>query len=931
MERGTRNHLKNHKRLQNPLQGRTSSNKILGGKLSEISNDNQYRNVSRNKEVDRVRSYPTQHAGIRFPFHNVPERKIERGVSPNIQPQRTKRFCISSKISPHQSSTNTVASTEGRLHDEVGHHPGVFPCPSERKSPSIPIIVVQGIDFRDDLSSLRVGQRPSDVRENYQLAGATTPERRPTDSCLFGRFPDHSRRTINSRTSNATGEAVLGKLRVAHQPRQIFFESFNRARISRYYMEHSREYEISVGNENYTATGLYSKTVEERPMELARFESNPGQTELRVFHSPPRSPSLSSRTTGISVVTSEGSTSQISDSRNSEDGVKLVESKCPQGLSNSLRETFCFYCNGRSRFRLGCHCEQSPFRGQLVQRTEEMAQQHERALDCAQSPSSFGCRVTRSNSGASIRQPDDGSLPEQAGRHEIGKTLGSGNKNSPVLRAETMPPYRSLHSRNMQWNSRQLIEGQGPARMDSHDACEDAHIPKIRSPGNRSVCLGQICSRTGLRKRERIRPKQPVHGCFQQRVALQPRLDISAPSTDSEGTKSHGNVDRTIHYYRPDLGQGILDPRSQPETNQTNIQDPRTTSECDRSAHKSSTSGNRPTAIGGLAGSGWTDHIAHWNEDEIKILESSWRGSTLKTYRPVWKRWIFWAKENNVSASDPAPEVLARYLCYLHKTVQLAPRTIALHKSVIANFGNPSKSRELSSHTLIRQVLKGISASNPPARKCLSWKIEDLLDFLKIYQVDENNLFAIARHTAVLLLLASGRRVHDLTLLTIDRESFEDKDDEMIFWPKFGSKTDSHAYRQSGWLLRKGSDSLDNRFDLTWCIRKLISASRHRRGSSGFSNLFISTRGSVKNASRTVIAGWIRTIFKEAGISTSAGSLRAAVATHNWTSNLYNIDEILQRGNWRSRNTFLRHYFREVRPQPGRNENFLRNNFVALE
>ncbi|KAI8427650.1 hypothetical protein MSG28_002121 [Choristoneura fumiferana] len=285
--------------------------------------------------------------------------------------------------------------------------------------------------------------------------------------------------------------------------------------------------------------------------------------------------------------------------------------------------------------------------------------------------------------------------------------------------------------------------------------------------------------------------------------------------------------------------------------------------------------------------------------------------STLKTYRPIWKRWCVWAKTTNTSVNNPSARHLADYLCYLHTVLNLRARTIALHKSVVANFSNPLQAKELSGHPLIKRILKGIIAGDPPVKRCITWCIEDLLSFLKRYDVDESSLFAVARHTCVLLLLATGRRVHDLTLLSLENGAFEEKPGRIVFWPKFGSKTDSSSYRQSGWLLKCTSERSERRLDLVYWVKKLIYVSAERRRPSNLLNLFITTRGTAKNASRTVIAGWIRTLFKEAGISASAGSFRAVVATSNWTSNRYNIDEVLARGNWKSRNTFINHYFQE--------------------
>ncbi|XP_049872880.1 uncharacterized protein LOC126371606 [Pectinophora gossypiella] len=199
---------------------------------------------------------------------------------------------------------------------------------------------------------------------------------------------------------------------------------------------------------------------------------------------------------------------------------------------------------------------------------------------------------------------------------------------------------------------------------------------------------------------------------------------------------------------------------------------------------------------------------------KLGVWKSSWRKSTLQTYKPIWSRWCQWASKNDIRIDNPDPEDVAKYLCFLYRVIKLAPRTIAVHKSVVANFSNPSRAQELASHPLVRQIIKGIFADKPPIKKPLSWRIEDLINFLKRYELNQDNLFAVSRHTSVLLLLATGRRVHDLTLLTLEKENFEDKGDELIFWPKFGSKTDTTSHRQSGWLLRKTPDASESRLDL---------------------------------------------------------------------------------------------------------------------
>lgn len=134
-----------------------------------------------------------------------------------------------------------------------------------------------------------------------------------------------------------------------------------------------------------------------------------------------------------------------------------------------------------------------------------------------------------------------------------------------------------------------------------------------------------------------------------------------------------------------------------------------------------------------------------------------------------------------------------------------------------------------------------------------------------------------------------------LTLLDIGPDFFERKDDHVILWPRFGSKTDSATHRQVGWRL--SNDGPEKLNPVPW-ILKLVSISQKRRQAKpNLNSLFITTRGKVNAASRSVIAGWIRTLFRQANIEDSPGSFRAAVNSDMWLNRNIDTDEVLKRGN----------------------------------
>lgn len=331
----------------------------------------------------------------------------------------------------------------------------------------------------------------------------------------------------------------------------------------------------------------------------------------------------------------------------------------------------------------------------------------------------------------------------------------------------------------------------------------------------------------------------------------------------------------------------------------------------------------------GLENTGWGPLVAGLGSEDVNLLQSAWRNSTWKTYGSAWRQWVSWTIENGANPSRPRPLELASYLGYLARVRKLAYATILVHKSVVVSLADPDHKSHLALHPLVTTMLKGISLSkcSPSVGRSTIWDIQVLVDWMKSNIPSIDSVFQVSRHVSLLLLLASGRRIHDLTLLRIDEQYFEILEDSIKFWPVFGSKTDSPRYRQSGWELMSSGDAS---LDLVKWVKSLIeSQSSRRKACKDLNNLFITTRGEVKAASRTVISGWIRTAFQGAGIDCSPGSIRSAVASRNF-ENEVPLDKILSQGNWRSTNVFFKHYCKRVERCRGSTSNDTTGNTFSI-
>ncbi|KAJ2951282.1 hypothetical protein O0L34_g5683 [Tuta absoluta] len=384
---------------------------------------------------------------------------------------------------------------------------------------------------------------------------------------------------------------------------------------------------------------------------------------------------------------------------------------------------------------------------------------------------------------------------------------------------------------------------------------------------------------------------------------------VFPPPSNAQSTGLAESSTGHLHSDLPQVEQRLLEIRSKSSSSKSSIHNFEPEKLPDRHQDEEPSTSSRFVGVGGMVNSGWDDLLRNWSPQQRELIESSWRPSTLKTYKSAWEKWSSWCASNNINTKNPGGDGLAKYLIFLHQTSGLSYKTILVHKTVVSNFCQPDAESKIGNHVLVRQALRGIankSCKNNRLPRVPVWNPQVVVDWLLENDPDQTSLFDVSQRCAILLLLASGRRIHDLTLLSTAPENFLIRDDQIILWPLFGSKTDSLSHKQSGWQLTSG---LQTNIDPVFWIKKLIEVSTSRRGN--LDSLFITTIGESKPASRTVIGGWIRTILKSAGIQASPGSIRSAVASLSWLDQTP-VQDILERGNWLSSNTLLRHYARPI-------------------
>ena len=182
-----------------------------------------------------------------------------------------------------------------------------------------------------------------------------------------------------------------------------------------------------------------------------------------------------------------------------------------------------------------------------------------------------------------------------------------------------------------------------------------------------------------------------------------------------------------------------------------------------------------------------------FGKQAVDLILSQHRPSTCRQYQMVWDKFLDFLKERNVGHDDVGMNSVADFLAFHAVSLRKAYKTVAGYKCAVAdplyaNFGISLETKE------IRALLKGVYARRPPPRdglmpECLS----DLLDYLRgpsFEPLETARWGALIKKTLILFLLASGRRISEIS--EIQRVGCRKGDKVILKWlPLFRAKWES--------------------------------------------------------------------------------------------------------------------------------------------
>jgi hypothetical protein len=372
---------------------------------------------------------------------------------------------------------------------------------------------------------------------------------------------------------------------------------------------------------------------------------------------------------------------------------------------------------------------------------------------------------------------------------------------------------------------------------------------------------------------------------------------VSATIRDTAGHQRTATCVGTVSRRRAGVGTSVLEAGARRDGDREVDTTPAAADR--RHAHATSAAKEYQHAVGDL-------QCASLTANAKLYLRASITKSTHLVYKSCWNMYKRYCAKHKIDVYNNDLHTFLNYLAHLAETRCSA--TVKVHKSaLLANFDDDIADF-YASHRKLRRLLTGIDNLKPVKNKLRIWSFDAALDKLKTYVFREDNLYQFTCHLTTVLALLSGRRLHDLSLLSIADGHIQFTDEGVKLLPVFGGKTDHFSSSSTPWCFISQSNWKVSVPDL---IRRFIELSKDHRGDC--QSLLIDTYRRNTPAHVRKIRSYVMTVFAKIDIYSSPGSTRSAAATAALLKNV-SLKDVMERGGWKSQNTVLKYYYRPCLP-----------------
>lgn len=296
-------------------------------------------------------------------------------------------------------------------------------------------------------------------------------------------------------------------------------------------------------------------------------------------------------------------------------------------------------------------------------------------------------------------------------------------------------------------------------------------------------------------------------------------------------------------------------------------------------------------------------------ETSRRIISCSWKESTSGKYNSCLKKWFDYCGKLGVSPATPAVEHIIAFLTEQFEEGK-SYQTILGYRSAINTIATVEHYSDICQHPLMHRFIRGVFNIRPPLPKYTKiWDVSIVLSYIR--QLGDNEvmpMLKLSMKVATLLMLLSGKRCNSID--AFDIEYMQLRTDFCIFYPTRLLKHDRPGRPLKAITYRAFHQ------DKLLCPVQAIADYYVRRSelNSTSSKLFLTTTPPHNGASKDTIGNWVKRLLADSGVDTTiykTHSCRAASTSKAYSFGLP-LQTILAAGDWKSAETFHKHYLKEI-------------------
>ena len=300
------------------------------------------------------------------------------------------------------------------------------------------------------------------------------------------------------------------------------------------------------------------------------------------------------------------------------------------------------------------------------------------------------------------------------------------------------------------------------------------------------------------------------------------------------------------------------------------------------------------------------------SEEASKLLLSSWRQKTSKSYDSLFGKWIRWCNQRDTNPISGSINEVVNFLADLFQQ-GYQYRSLNAYRSAISSVHERVDGYEVGQHPLVTRLIKGAFHERPPQPSyTTTWDVATVTTYLQSLGDNQQMHISDLTHKTV-MLMALTRPSRSIDLAGLNTKCLKYSPEGVTFIPIELAKQSRQTKKIAEFFFPVFP--ANDRLCPVTTLRAYQERTRDRRKDKEHSQLFISLIKPYNAVTSSTIARWLKSVLTKSGIDTDMfkahsirGASTSAAANAGVTTN-----DILNAADWSSVSVFQKFYYRSER------------------